>query len=75
MKFGIAQSPLTNNIYVGRLNKKETEWLEKEDMTLRVVSAVVDHIKQIQETEDNNTISISGGGKKYSLTLTVEDMQ
>ena len=73
-KFAISQSPLTNIIYVGRLNKEGSKYLEKKDMTMEAISSVVDHIKQIQDEEGNNTISISGKGKKYSLTLTIEDM-
>ena len=73
-KFAISQSPLTNNIYVGRLNKEGSKYLEKKDMTMEAISSVVDHIRQIQDEEGNNTISISSKGKKYSLTLTIEDM-
>jgi hypothetical protein len=73
-KFAISQSPLTNNIYVGRLNKEGSKYLEKKDMTMEAISSVVDHIRQIQDEEGNNTISISAKGKKYSLTLTIEDM-
>jgi len=71
-KYAIAQSSLTNNIYVGRLNEKRTEWLDKEDATLETVSAVVNHILQNIEDENNNTVNISRGDKIYSLTLTVE---
>ena len=73
-KFAISQSPLTNSIYVGRLNKEGSKYLEKKDMTMEAISSVVYHIKQIQDEDGNNTISISGKGKKYSLTLTIEDM-
>ena len=75
MEFGISQSPLTNNIYVGRLNKKGNEYLEKQDMTMGVIMSVIAHIKQNIEDEDANTINISsdGGTVKYSLTLEIEE--
>ena len=74
MKFGVAQSPLTNNIYVGRLNKKGNEYLEKQDMTMEVFMSVINHIKQNIEDEGSNTINISSnnGTVKYSLTLAIE---
>ena len=71
-KYAIAQSPLTNKIYIGKLNKKRTLWIDKEDATLETISAVVNHILQNIEVENHNTIGLSRGDKIYSLTLTVE---
>ncbi|RLA80367.1 MAG: hypothetical protein DRG78_11115 [Epsilonproteobacteria bacterium] len=73
MKFGIMQSPLTNAIYVGRLNKKGNEFLEKHDMSLEAFMAVVNHIATNMEDEGNNTVNISSEKVVYSLTLTIKD--
>jgi len=72
MKFGISQSPLTNNIYVGRLNKKGNEYLEKEDMTLEALYAVIKHIEQNIEHDGHNTVNITNDGVKYELSLKVK---
>lgn len=39
-------SDLTNTIYIGRVNKKEDNWLEKEDRTDEVLEAVRNHLCQ-----------------------------
>lgn len=39
-------SDLTNTIYIGRVNKKEDNWLEKEDRTDEVLEAVRNHLYQ-----------------------------
>lgn len=40
----IATSALTNTIYIGRVNAKETLWLEKRDCTDEALCAVRDHL-------------------------------
>ena len=45
-KIKIYCSALTNVIYIGRVNKNETETLEKEDRTDEVLEAVRDHLYQ-----------------------------
>ena len=37
-------SELTNTIYIGRVNKAEDQFLEKEDRTDEVIEAVRDHL-------------------------------
>lgn len=32
-KYNIGISPITGNVYIGRVNKKGNKWLEKEDVT------------------------------------------
>jgi hypothetical protein len=44
MDVKIAVSPLTNTIYAGKVNKKGTEWLSKEDVTEQVLSAVAQYM-------------------------------
>ena len=74
MKFGIQCSGLSNRIHIGRLNKKEDTFLEKEDMTFEAVHAVAKHIEANIEEEDNNTVNLTVNGKVYSLTLQVKDV-
>jgi hypothetical protein len=40
----ISTSELTNTIYIGRVNAKETLWLEKRDCTDEALCAVRDHL-------------------------------
>ena len=77
MKFGISQSPLTNNIYVGRLNKKGNEYLEKKDMTMEAIMSAIRHIEQNIKTEGNNTVNITSttDNVRYELTLSIVDLK
>lgn len=43
-KIKIYCSALTNVVYIGRVNKNETETLEKEDRTDEVLEAARDHL-------------------------------
>ena len=55
----VANSPLTNNIYAGKLLKSGRGWAAgKQDVTIDALSAVVDHCLCFQESE----------GKKVALT-------
>lgn len=69
-------SVLTNTIYIGEVNKDETEFLEKEDRTDEVLCAVRDYMVGEFIIKDKNT----GGfkwtrkdGKIVTLKISVTD--
>ena len=66
MKFGI-QLGITNNIWVGNINKKGNQFLNKEDKTLEVINAVVELVKN--NDANNMTTELNDGKKRYILTL------
>jgi hypothetical protein len=44
-KHGIMNTPITNRIVIGKLNKAGTEFLDgKEDLTTEAIGAVAEHI-------------------------------
>lgn len=45
-KFGVQYGPVTKQIFVGRINKAQNLFLEKEDCTLECVCAVVELLKK-----------------------------
>lgn len=65
--YEIGLSPITNNIYIGELNKKGNQWLDKKDITLKACELVALHILnrenalgesavlEILAEDDNNT--------------------
>lgn len=66
MKFGV-QLGFTNNIWIGNINKKGNQFLNKEDKTLEVVNAVVELIKR--NDKKNLTTELNDGKRRYILTL------
>ena len=42
-KITIGNSPISKTIYAGHLNKKGNMWLEKQDVTIDVLIATVQH--------------------------------
>ena len=61
MKFGVQYSEFTNKIYVGKLNKAKTEFLEKEDKTGEVLGNVLGIILE------NNKVYVFYKGEKYQF--------
>jgi len=57
----IGLSPITNDIFAGKLNKAETTWLGKKDnVTEQAVMAVINYIKKDDVIYERN-------GKRYQL--------
>lgn len=57
-------SILSKTIYAGKLNKKETEFLEKKDVTAQVLNSTIQYIG-----ENNNKTITFGNGAKYKITV------
>jgi len=53
-----------DNIYLGKLNKTKTMWLNKRDITNNFLQVVLERFYN----EDDETIITSNSGKKYVLT-------
>ena len=67
-KFGISNSPLTDRIFVGRLNKKGDTYLEKQDMTVTALWATIEHVMSKNESGEN--VAISDDDFRYSIAVT-----
>ncbi|ULO03758.1 hypothetical protein [Campylobacter sp. RM12651] len=65
----IGASPISNRIYVGELNKNQTEWKNKVDVTDDVVLAMITYLKN-----NNNNIkgSFCSGNTKVDFKLTLD---
>lgn len=75
-KIKIGVSGLTNIIYIGRVNKSETLWLDKRDATDEALCAVRDHLVGIIEP-GNNTAGYEWDwkdGKVVELRVTIKDL-
>lgn len=57
-------SILTGIIYAGKLNKKQTEFLEKKDVTAQVLGSTIQYVGE----NKNKTITF-GNGSKYKITV------
>lgn len=64
----IGVGPLSGHVYVGRMNKEETQWLDKKQVTEEVIVAVAESMA-ITDTEH----SIAINGKQFRLQL-IEDL-
>jgi len=53
---------LSDNIYIGKLNKDKTEWLSKRDITNNFLQVVIERWNGYQEE------IIDGNGKKYLIS-------
>lgn len=49
----ISVSPITNTIYIGRVNSSEDEWLDKRDCTDEALAVVRDHLSNLIEDGKN----------------------
>lgn len=54
---------ITDNVYVGRVNKAGTEWLDKQDITNDFLACVIDKFV------DNETTITSSTGEKFSVVV------
>ena len=50
-EYHIGLSPLTNTIYAGTLNKAQTIWRNKSDVTEESLACVRDHLKRLADDE------------------------
>ena len=48
-EYHLGQSPITNTIYAGTLNKAKTMWINKTDVTEEALACVRDHLKQLAD--------------------------
>lgn len=65
-KFGIQNSFLSNIIDVGRLNKDQSMFLEREDHTDAAIHAVVDHVA----TKYDGHLEANVGKYRFEITVT-----
>lgn len=71
----IANSGLTNTIYIGRTNAKGDKWLDKREATDEALEAVRDHLFALIP-EGDTTGGYEWGrkdGKVVRLTLTIDE--
>ena len=54
---------ITDNVYVGRVNKAGTEWLDKQDVTSDFLACVIDSFL------GNETTITSSTGEKFSVVV------
>ena len=66
MKFGV-QLGITNNIWVGNINKKGNMFLSKEDKTPEVLKSVIELIKE--NDKHNKTTELNDGKNRYLLSV------
>ena len=63
-KLRLGVSPITKNVYVGRLNKDETMWIDKKDITEDFLRCCISYF------EENTENTISADGKPlYIITI------
>lgn len=73
-KLRIGNSPLTNTIYAGRLLKDQHTWAKgRQDVTIDALSAVADYCIRYQDKNDGGLVTLSGGGKRFIISVKVED--
>lgn len=65
LKLGV--SPITNNVFAGRLNKKGTMWTQKVDVTEQFLNCVLQYFKEGTE----HTVTSNG---KPVIKITVEQL-
>jgi hypothetical protein len=58
----LGHSPLTDNVYAGRLNKKESQWLEKKDVTNDFLTCVLGRW-------ENKVEVLSQGESQWEITV------
>ena len=74
-KLHLGLSPLTNKIYCGSLIEKGTCWgANRTDVTLDAISSVVDHAIAF-EKKSGKKLTLTGGGKKYTITIDIEESE
>lgn len=61
-EYHIGNSPITNTIYAGTLNKAKTMWQRKSDVTEEALVCVRDHLFQIVNDEGKQE-----GGYEWTL--------
>lgn len=66
-KLRVQCSPLTGNIYAGRLNTSGSAWAgQKHDVTSDVIGAIIEKVGA------GNALTVSGNlGQKYEITVKV----
>lgn len=69
-KITIGVSPLTNEIYVGYVDKTGEYWKEKQETTVEVLGAVVEHGLN---TKEPIVLSVQDGTPHFKIT--VEDLR
>lgn len=68
----VSTTGITNQIILGKINKKGNMWTDKSaDKTNEVLFAVTEHMSRRIEKDDNKTAySIKFNGRQYHLQLT-----
>lgn len=65
-KYNIGFSPLTSNVYCGRINKKGDKWLEKENVTEHF--DIIALQRYIGYKDETFSIQLESG-KKYEISV------
>lgn len=70
----VSTAGITNQIILGKINKKGNMWTDKSaDKTNEVLFAVTDHMsRRIEKGENKTAYSVKFNGKQYKLQLTDE---
>lgn len=72
MKFGV-QKGISNNIWVGNLNKKGDQFLNKEDKTVEVLNAVIDLIRH--NDRENMTTELLDSDNRYIFSVEIKPLK
>jgi hypothetical protein len=69
-KFGVQTGPFTPNIFVGKLNKAATTFLDKEDATDMVLHAVARYTRDFHDS----TLVVEYDDATLSVTVTPKEI-
>jgi len=72
-KYGVQTSFFREGIYVGRLNKAGTEFLDKEDRTDMILAAVAEYARQHFDGGLTMDFTSKAGKPGFTLTVTVTE--
>ena len=58
----IGTSPITNTIFAGTINARGNCWVSKQDVTMKAIGAVCEHVAERMRRDDAECIVITRGG-------------
>lgn len=76
MKYAIQTSPLTNNIYAGRLNKRQDAFLDdKEEVTNMAIFEVARHVWCREDGVKTVTVETTNGKQRFDLSVSLSEQE
>ncbi len=72
-KYGVQAAPFHEAIHVGRINKDQTAFLDKEDATDPVLAAVAAYVRQNFDGGLTMDFTSKTGEPSFTLTVTVTE--